>query len=47
MTKNVKIQSKDAFEIDLLVESTDIVAENIPLDIIYEDDSILVINKEP
>lgn len=36
----------DVIEYENLVESTDIVAENIPLDIYYEDDYIIVVNKK-
>lgn len=46
ITKNLKIYSKQEFLVDVLVESTDIQAENIPLSIVFEDENILIINKE-
>ena len=46
VTKNLKIQSKDMLEIEIFIESASIEPENIPLDIIYEDEKILIINKD-
>ena len=46
ISKNLKLQARDIVEIDVLVESTDIQAQDIPLDIIFENDDILIINKE-
>ncbi len=40
------IKENDYLEITEYVESTDINPENIPLDILYEDDDIIVINKK-
>lgn len=40
----VKLNDEIEYE-DLEVESSDILPENIPLDIVYEDDDLLVINK--
>lgn len=39
------VKENDLIEIMELEESCDIVAENIPLDIVYEDDYLLVVNK--
>lgn len=44
--KNYKLRLGDTVEIEELVpKELDVVAENIPLDIIYEDSDIIVINK--
>lgn len=44
--KNYKVKSGDVFEIDLPnTEEPEIMAENIPLDIMYEDKDLLVVNK--
>lgn len=40
-----KLKENDNIEITELIEETDIVPENIPLDIYYEDDDLIVINK--
>ena len=41
-----KVQENDVIEIgELPKEETDLNAENIPLDIVYEDDDLMVINK--
>ena len=43
---NYKVQEKDFVHVSLPEpEEPDIVPENIPLDILYEDDAILIINK--
>lgn len=47
LQKNLKIQKKDEIYIQQLRESTDLQAENIPLDIVHEDTRLLVINKDP
>ena len=46
ITKNLKIHSKDEFLIYIKTFSVWIQAEKIPLDIIYEDKNILLINKD-
>jgi len=46
VSKNLKVSPRDIIEIELLIESGDITPENILLDIIYEDENILVINKD-
>jgi 23S rRNA-/tRNA-specific pseudouridylate synthase len=37
---------KDRIDIDLQIEKTKLEAENISLDIIYEDENIILINKD-
>lgn len=44
--KNVKIQNKDEVFIEEIISSVEVQAESIPLDIIYEDENICVINKD-
>lgn len=46
INKNYKLRDCDVIELWLpAVESVDITAENIPLDILYEDEDVIVINK--
>ena len=46
LKKNDKLQSGDRLEFDLpQVQEVDIQPENIPLDIVYEDSDVIVINK--
>lgn len=40
------LNNEDMIEYDSLKESTDILPENIPLDIYYEDDYVIVVNKK-
>ena len=48
ISKNLKIKNKDEIAIEIVVEKLDEVhPEKMDFDIIYEDDEILVINKEP
>lgn len=44
--KNTKIQNADRVYIQKRVYATDIQAESIPLSLIYEDENILIINKD-
>lgn len=44
--KNVKLHHKDEVFIEEIITQVDILAEDIPLDIIYEDENILIINKD-
>lgn len=45
-TKNYKLREGDTVFIEeILNEPLDVLPENIPLDIIYEDDSLLIVNK--
>ena len=46
LNKNLKIKNKDEIFITIISESLEIKPENIPLDVIYEDKEILVINKD-
>ncbi len=43
--KNIKIAHKDELSIEVIRESYDIKPENIPLDIVYEDRDMMIINK--
>ena len=46
-TKNsYKLEENDEIDITVVRENLDIEPENIPLDIVYEDDDVLVINKK-
>ncbi len=47
VSKNVKIQPRDTIIIKVVVESIDILAEDMNLDVIYEDKDILIVNKQP
>lgn len=44
--KNTKISHRDEISIDIKIEKLDILPQNIPLDIIYQDENIAVINKD-
>ena len=45
-TANYRVQSEDRISVDIPTPVTaDILPENIPIDIIYEDDDILIVNK--
>ena len=47
INKNLKIKNKDQINIKIKVQKLDeINAEDIPIDVIFEDDNILIINKE-
>jgi 23S rRNA pseudouridine1911/1915/1917 synthase len=45
-TKNKKIYRGDVIEIHWIIENMELVAENIPLDIIFENDDFAIINKD-
>jgi 23S rRNA pseudouridine1911/1915/1917 synthase len=45
--KNLKLEPRSEISIVEIITSSEILAENIPLDIVYEDDNICVINKNP
>jgi len=47
LSKNLKIKNKDEISLEIKTESLDIAPENIPLDIVYEDKEIIVVNKDP
>ena len=45
--KNYKVKTGDSIEVpDMVEQSNEIIAEDIPLDIVYEDEDVLVLNKE-
>lgn len=44
--KNLKLEPRDVITIKEIITSSEILPENIPLDIVYEDDNICVINKD-
>lgn len=46
VTKNVKIDNRDEIEVFISTEKLWVNAENISLDIIYEDENIAIINKD-
>lgn len=46
INKNLKIKNKDEIEIFINIKKLELKAENIPLTIIYEDDNIVIINKD-
>jgi len=46
ISKNIKISARDEICMNVIVESLDVLAEDIPIDVVYEDNDILVINKE-
>jgi 23S rRNA pseudouridine1911/1915/1917 synthase len=45
--KNLKLEPRSEISIVEIITSSEILPENIPLDIVYEDDNICVINKNP
>jgi 23S rRNA pseudouridine1911/1915/1917 synthase len=45
--KNIKISHRDELEITIIPEAANIASEDIPLNIIYEDENMIFINKEP
>jgi 23S rRNA pseudouridine1911/1915/1917 synthase len=44
--KNLKISHRDEISLEEILLPSDLEAENIPLDIIYEDENICVVNKD-
>ncbi len=46
ISKNIKINPKDEIEMNLEIEKSILIAEEIMLDIIYEDENIILINKD-
>jgi len=47
ISKNLKIENKSEIEINIALEKLDeVLPENLDLDIIYEDENILIINKQ-
>lgn len=46
ISKNVKIQTRDEIIINIRIEKLELQAENLPLDILYQDENIAIINKD-
>jgi len=46
INKNIKVKNKDIIEIDIIIEKSSVEGENIPLEIVYEDDNIIIVNKD-
>lgn len=46
INKNIKVKNKDVIDIDIIIEKSSVEGENIPLDIVYEDDNIIIVNKD-
>lgn len=46
ISKNIKIKNRDEITIRLRIENIDIKPEKMNLDVVYEDDNILVLNKD-
>lgn len=47
INKNLKISPRDEIEINIIVEKLEITPQDIPLDMLYEDENMVVVNKEP
>jgi len=46
INKNIKIKNKDEIKLNILIEQLDLKAENMPLDIVFENSNFAVINKD-
>lgn len=46
INKNIKIKNKDELLIKIIIEKSKIEAEDIKLDIVFEDDNMIIINKD-
>ncbi|MDD5769488.1 MAG: RluA family pseudouridine synthase [Candidatus Gracilibacteria bacterium] len=46
INKNLKVQNKDLIEISINIQKLELKAENMSLDIIYEDENLAIINKD-
>lgn len=46
ISKNLKISYKDEICINIQVEKLELQAENLPLDLVYQDENIAIINKD-
>lgn len=44
--KNIKIKNKDVIEISIIVEKSEIKWEDMVLDIVFEDENIIIVNKD-
>ncbi|MDD3794290.1 MAG: RluA family pseudouridine synthase [Candidatus Gracilibacteria bacterium] len=47
ITKNIKIKPRDEIIINIINESIEVNPQDMNLDIIYEDENLLIINKDP
>jgi 23S rRNA pseudouridine1911/1915/1917 synthase len=47
ITKFVKVHPRDEIIIEIEIIKKDIVPQDLGLDIIFEDDNIIIINKDP
>lgn len=47
ISKNLKISPRDHIEIEIITQKYDIIPQNIPLDILYEDTNLVILNKDP
>jgi len=45
--KNLKLESRDEITIKEIITSIEILPEDMPLDIVYEDENICIVNKDP
>ena len=45
--KNVKLKNRDEIKITIILEQTEVIAEDMNLDVLFEDKEIMLINKEP
>lgn len=46
IAKNLKISHKDEIEVQIHIEKLELQAQNLPLDIVYQDENIAIINKD-
>nr|MDD3720344.1 RluA family pseudouridine synthase [Candidatus Gracilibacteria bacterium] len=44
--KNIKIKNKDKIEISIVITKAKVEAEDIELDIVYEDENLIIVNKD-
>lgn len=47
LSKNISVNDTVSFSLDQEEDNSNIIATNIPLNIVYEDDCLLIINKQP
>lgn len=45
-SKNIKIKNKDIVEINIIIEKSEIKWEDIAIDIVFEDENIIIVNKD-
>lgn len=46
INKNIKIKKNDNIELDIIIEKSNIKWEKIKIDIVYEDENIIIVNKD-